>query len=63
MAANEQEQQSQSIVPWSNFVLKFADTNINRAITIDTDMQAIIPLNLRKKIITKIWNGNINNAQ
>lgn len=62
MAANEQEQQGGMIIPWSNFVLKFANTNINRAVTIDTDTQTIIPLNLRKKIITKIWNENINNG-
>jgi hypothetical protein len=38
----------------TNFALKFVDTNMNKAITIEPDQPAIIILNLTKNIVTQV---------
>jgi len=38
----------------SNFILKFVDTNLNRAINIEPDTPTIIMLDLKKNVITRV---------
>lgn len=60
MAGEQQDQISTPIVPNdANFVLKFANTNFNRAVTIEPDTETIIPLNLKKKLMIKISNAHL----